>query len=147
MKFLRSSVIAALLMGLGGPAALPPAAAARDDVPAEVAARRSPNVELSDRDIHYFTKQFKAKCARCHGPDGAGGGEEAAEQAVPPANFTDTAYMSSRTDGQLFYQILMGGGERCAMPAYGPESSHGWTEEKIWRMVAFVRRFAPPAGD
>ncbi len=73
--------------------------------------------------------------------------EEAAEQAVPPANFTDSAYLSSRTDGQLFYQILMGGGERCAMPAYGPESSHGWTEEKVWRMVAFVRRFAQPAGD
>ena len=147
MKFLRSSVIAALLMGLGGQAALAPVATARDDVPAEIAARRSPIAELSDRDIRYFTKQFKAKCARCHGPDGTGGGEEAAEQAVPPANFADAAYMSSRTDGQLFYQILMGGGERCAMPAYGPESSHGWAEEKIWRMVAFVRRFAPPAGE
>jgi mono/diheme cytochrome c family protein len=144
MKFLRSCAMTALVVGLCGPAILPPPATARDDVPAEVAARQNPVGELSERDVRYFTKQFKTKCARCHGP---GGGEEAAEQAVPPANFTDSAYMSSRTDGQLFYQILMGGGERCAMPAYGPESSHGWTEEKVWRMVAFVRRFAQPAGD
>jgi len=147
MKFLRSSAIAALVMGLCGPAALAPTAAARDDVPAEVAARKNPVGDLSDRDIRYFTKQFKAKCARCHGPDGTGGGDEAAEQAVAPANFSDSAYMSSRTDGQLFYQILMGGGDRCAMPAYGPESSHGWTDEKVWRMVAFVRRFAQSAGE
>ena len=143
MKFLRSSAMAVLVVGLCGPA-MPPPAMARDDVPAEVAARRNPVGELSDRDVRYFAKQFKTKCARCHGPDGTGGGEEAAEQAVPPADLTDSALMSDRTDGQLFYQILMGGGERCAMPAYGPESSHGWTEEKVWYMVAFVRRFSEP---
>ena len=41
----------------------------------------------------------------------------------------------------------MGGGERCAMPAYGPESDHGWNEEKIWSMVRFVRRFAEPPAE
>jgi hypothetical protein len=55
--------------------------------------------------------------------------------------------MKGRTDGQLFYQILMGGGERCAMPAFGPESAHAWNDEKIWRMVAFVRLFAQPQAD
>lgn len=147
MQFLRSSAIAALLVGLCGTLGPSWSAAARDDVPAEVAARENPVGTLSDRDVRYFAKQFKTKCARCHGADGGGGGEEAAEQDVPPANLTDAAYMSARSDGQLFYQILMGGGERCAMPAYGPESSHGWTEEKVWRMVAFVRRFAQPTGD
>ena len=147
MEALRSSALSALLVGLCSSVVLPPSAAARDDVPADVAARKNPVTELSDRDVRYFTKQFKAKCARCHGLDGTGGGEEAAEQAVPPADFTDAAYMSGRTDGQLFHQILMGGGERCAMPDFGPESSHGWSEEKIWRMVAFVRRFAQSPGD
>jgi mono/diheme cytochrome c family protein len=147
MKFLRSSAIAALLVGLCGPAGLSWPAAARDDVPAEMAARENPIGALSDRDVRYFAKQFKTKCARCHGADGSGGGEDAAEQDVPPADLTDSAHMSGRTDGQLFYQILKGGGDRCAMPAYGPESSHGWTEEKVWRMVAFVRRFAQPTGD
>jgi mono/diheme cytochrome c family protein len=114
----------------------------RDDVPKEIRNQKNP-VILEDSEIRYYQRQFKGKCARCHGKDGAGGGisGEALEQAVPPANFTDAAYMKTRTDGQLFYQIFMGGGDRCAMPAFGPESDHAWTEEKIWHMVAFVRRF------
>ena len=60
----------------------------------------------------------------------------------PAADFSDAATMSTRSDGQLFYQILMGGGERCAMPAFGPESAHAWSEDKSWRMVAFARLFA-----
>ncbi len=50
--------------------------------------------------------------------------------------------MATRTDGQLFYQILMGGGQRSAMPAFGPESDVGWSEEKIWLMVLYVRKFS-----
>jgi mono/diheme cytochrome c family protein len=119
---------------------------ARDDVPEEIARRENP-VTLSPRKIKYYAKQFRAKCARCHGSAGDGGGEESAGQAVPPTDFTDAATMGTRSDGQLFYQILMGGGERCAMPAFGPESDHGWPEEKVWSMVAFVRRFAAPASE
>jgi mono/diheme cytochrome c family protein len=119
-------------------------ASARDDVPAEIAARENP-VVLADDEVRFYKRQFKAKCARCHGKDGKGGGPESAEQEVPPRDLTDAAYMKTRSDGQLFYQILMGGGERCAMPAFGPESSHAWSEDKIWRMVAFVRLFARPA--
>jgi mono/diheme cytochrome c family protein len=146
MPLARSSRLTALLLGGLLGLALSPAAPARDDTPAEIAARTNP-VTLEPRDVRYYARQFRGKCARCHGPDGAGGGEEAAEQAVPPANFTDAAFMSTRSDGQLFYQILMGGGERCAMPAFGPESSHGWSEDKIWHMVAFVRRFAAPPSE
>ena len=75
------------------------------------------------------------------------GGDEAEDQAVPPRDFTDTAYMNSRTDGQLFYQILAGGGGESPMPAFGPGSDQAWNEEKIWGMVAFVRRFSEPAED
>ncbi len=117
----------------------PPCAAARDDVPEEIAKQTNHVTHLTPRDIRYYKKQFKTKCARCHGLDGSGGGEEAAAQQVPPADFTDAEYMSTRTDGQLFYQVLLGGGEGCAMPAFGPESDHGWGENKIWYMVAFVR--------
>ena len=129
------------VLGLALAIALAPVAGARDDVPEEIASRSNP-VTLEPREERYFARQYRAKCARCHGADGAGGGEEAAEQPVPPADFSDAATMSTRSDGQLFYQILMGGGERCAMPAFGPESSHAWSEDKIWRMVAFVRLFA-----
>jgi len=134
-------VRAALALLAVGACLGPAAAPARDDVPEEIARRENPET-LDERETRYYARQFKAKCARCHGRDGTGGGEESADQAVPPADFTDAVAMGRRSDGQLFYQILAGGGERCAMPAFGPGSSHGWSEEKIWHMVAFVRRFA-----
>jgi mono/diheme cytochrome c family protein len=121
-----------------------PPISARDDVPPEIAERENP-VQLTEPRVRYFARQFRGKCARCHGAKGDGGGEEAQAQDVPPRDFTDAAFMGTRTDGQLFYQIYAGGGERCAMPAYGPGSDHGWNEEKIWGMVAYVRRFAKPA--
>lgn len=116
---------------------------ARDDVPGDVKSMKNP-VKLEESEIRYYERQFKGKCSRCHGLDGTGTGVDAAatDGLARPANFTDAKFMASRTDGQLFYQILMGGGERCAMPAFGPESDHAWTEDKIWHMVAFVRRFS-----
>jgi mono/diheme cytochrome c family protein len=121
-------------------------ASARDDVPAEIAARENP-VVLADDEVRFYKRQFKAKCARCHGKDGKGGGPESAEQEVPPRDLTDAAYMKTRSDGQLFYQILKGGSDESTMPGFGPDSAQGWNEERIWYMVAFVRRFSEPAGD
>ena len=115
---------------------------ARDDVPDDVKAMKNP-VTLEESEVRYYQRQFKGKCSRCHGLDGTGTGAHAVvtEGFARPADFTDPKFMATRTDGQFFYQILMGGGERCAMPAFGPESDHAWKEDKIWHMVAFVRRF------
>jgi mono/diheme cytochrome c family protein len=137
-----ATLLAPLLIGLGCLVSAPEISGS-DDVPPEIAQRENP-VSLPEDRVRYFARQFKAKCARCHGIDGDGAGKEASGQAVPPRDFTDPAYMESRTDGQLFYQILVGGGTRCAMPAFGPGTDHSWTEEKIWYMVGYVRRFARP---
>ncbi len=117
----------------------------RDDVPPEYIEMKNPHPELAEANVKYFKKQLKVKCGRCHGEDGTGGTPESEGQEFPPRDFTDTEYMQTRTDGQLFYQILMGGGERCAMPAYGPESDHAWNEDKIWQMVTYLRRLSDPA--
>ncbi len=113
-----------------------------DAVPAQYAALANPEPPLEKRRLRYWRKQFKAKCARCHGAAGDGGGEEAGRQAAPPVAFTDAAFMDNCTDGQLFYQIAFGGEDKSAMPAFGPESDQGWSEQKVWQMVAFIRRFA-----
>jgi mono/diheme cytochrome c family protein len=134
------SLAACLMLTLG---CAPGPAIAQDEVPAEYRDRTNP-VTLDERGVRYYTRQFKGKCARCHGVDGKGSGTEAGSQAVRPADLTDAEYMQSRTDGELFYQILVGGEERSAMPAFGPTSNAGWSEDKIWLMVAFVRRFAEP---
>jgi len=121
-------------------------ASARDDTPVEISSKSNP-VELEETELRYYKRQWKGKCSRCHGMDGKGGGKNAAAQRVPPTNFTDASHMQTRTDGQLFYQILMGGGDRCAMPAFGPESDYAWNEDKIWHLVAYVRRFATTSSD
>lgn len=116
-------------------------ALACDPVPADYQQLKNP-ISLPADKVAYYRKQFKTKCARCHGEKGDGGGEEAGDQKVKPANFTDAAFITTCTDGHLFYQIVNGGEEKSAMPAFGPESDYGWSEEKVWHMVAFIRRFA-----
>jgi mono/diheme cytochrome c family protein len=147
MHSTNSRTVTLASLGLALAFLLPSGGQARDDVPENIARARNPVTKLTPRDVRYYKKQFKTKCSRCHGIDGKGGGEEAAEQEVPPADLTDASYMKTRTEGQLYYQILMGGGDRCAMPAFGPESDHGWSDNKVWYMVTFVRRFSQPPAE
>ena len=82
---------------------------------------------------------FLTACLKPRDLDPADGGDDAAIQPVPPANFRDRARMATRSDGQLYWQILKGGAPRSEMPAFGPGSDKSWSEEKIWGMVAFLR--------
>jgi len=137
-----SALLIAAIAALAYGCASKPATAA-DDVPVEYREKTNP-VTLEEKRVRYYQRQFKGKCARCHGLDGTGRGKEATDQAIAPADFTDSEFMKSRTDGEFFYQILVGGEDKSAMPAFGPTSAAGWSEEKIWGMVAFVRRFSEP---
>ncbi len=94
---------------------------------------------LSEERIAYFEKQFQTKCARCHGKDAKGGGPNSAELEIPPRNLTDASYMDTRTDEQIFRQILEGGKDESPMPGFGPDSNQGWSEAKVWEMVRYVR--------
>ncbi len=118
---------------------LPALLFAENDVPTEYMKLKNPLV-LSESRTKYFAKQFLTKCARCHGE--LGNGTTEAEMEVRPADLTDTNFMKSRTDGELFYQIEKGGEERSAMPAFGEDSDHGWSDQKIWGMVAYLRQLA-----
>jgi len=78
------------------------------------------------------------KCAQCHGETGKGDGPEGKMYDPPPGNLKDAKHMSTRTDGELFYQISQG---RKPMPAFKKRLS----EEQRWQLVLFVRSFAEPA--
>ncbi len=86
-------------IGIG---AVPSDACARDDVPEDVAHLENP-VVLEESELRYYKRQYKGKCARCHGKDGSGGTERVEPPLLAPADFTDAKYMASRTDGQFFY--------------------------------------------
>jgi mono/diheme cytochrome c family protein len=72
------------------------------------------------------------KCAECHGEKGRGDGPQARMYDPTPGNLTDTKHMSTRTDGELFYQISEG---HRPMPAFKKRLS----EEQRWQLVLFVR--------
>jgi mono/diheme cytochrome c family protein len=83
---------------------------------------------------------YERSCIGCHGLTGQGG-RMAAMLAVLPRNLVDQAYMSTRSDQQLFDVISKGGaatGLSAAMTAFGSQLS----EQQIWDTVAYIRTLA-----
>jgi mono/diheme cytochrome c family protein len=74
-------------------------------------------------------------CRSCHGSNGDGKGEKAAELSVAPGDFTDAQKMGESTDGELFWQITRG---RLPMPAFADKLN----EEERWEVVDYIRKFA-----
>lgn len=65
---------------------------------------------------------YTATCALCHGATGAGDGPGGAGLDPKPANFTDPAFWSDKTDEELTKAILEGGaavGKSASMPMWG----------------------------
>jgi mono/diheme cytochrome c family protein len=80
-------------------------------------------------------KLYGYDCAMCHGKDGDGKGDMAADMKNMP-DFTHQDALKGRTDGELFYIIRNGKGED--MPPEGDRAK----DEDVWNMVNYVRSFA-----
>ncbi len=105
------------------------------DAPAEYLSQKNPY--FSAKDIKYGKRQYMSKCADCHGDEGEGDPEEP-EVVV----FKDGSRMKTRPDGQLFYIIQNGAGPDAEMEAFGAESDYGFSDKKIWKIIAFIRTLA-----
>jgi mono/diheme cytochrome c family protein len=79
-------------------------------------------------------KFFGYSCAMCHGKDGDGKGDLAAEMKLELHNWHDPASIEKMTDGELFYIITNGKGK---MPSQGDRSP----ERQRWNLVNLVRSF------
>jgi mono/diheme cytochrome c family protein len=100
------------------------------------AARRLKNpVPPTAEAIAAAKPDYVEHCRSCHGEKGDGKGEKAPELSVAPGDFTDARAMSSRTDGQLFWQITRG---RLPMPAFEDKL----TDQQRWQLVDYIRTFA-----
>jgi mono/diheme cytochrome c family protein len=71
----------------------------------------------------------------CHGKDGDGKGDIAADMKLKVTDFTDPATLKGRTDGELFYVIKNGKGD---MPPEGKRMK----PEGLWDLVNYVRSLA-----
>jgi mono/diheme cytochrome c family protein len=79
----------------------------------------------------------KAFCVACHGRDGKGLGPGLDLKGPLPRDFTDKAWQSARTDGELFW-ILKNGSPGTDMAPFIPLILN---EEEAWQVLTYIRSF------
>ncbi len=86
----------------------------------------------------YREKARPTPCRLCHGLRGDGNGRLAEKLVPPPRNFTCRETMKEIPDGQMFW-IIKNGSRGTAMPAHKLTLS----DNEIWRLILYLRQFAP----
>ena len=108
-------------------------------IPADAAKKTNP-IKSSPESLARAKKWWGLDCAMCHGKDGTGKGEVAADMKLKIVDFTDPSILKERTDGEIFYIIKNGHND---MPPEGPRIK---TEEN-WDLVNYVRSLAKKKAD
>jgi mono/diheme cytochrome c family protein len=102
-----------------------------------------PGAKAETLDLGTAQKQYNKYCAKCHGADGHGDGEQGATLKQKPKAFVDATEMAKVDDEKLFETIKFGGepveGSKSDMPAMGKSLS----DFEIRCLVAYVRNFCP----
>jgi mono/diheme cytochrome c family protein len=123
------------------PSAPPAAATNQFNVPPDYLAKVNP-IKPTAESQAYAKKQYGWDCAMCHGANGDGKGDVAAEQKLQLRDYRDPATLKSMSDGEIYYIIEKGKGQ---MPAEGDRAK----PEQIWNLVIYIRKMAngeaPPA--
>jgi mono/diheme cytochrome c family protein len=117
-------------LSLQQPAATPVAST----IPADAARLVNPIKPTAEAQVR-AKKVYGYDCAMCHGPNGNGKGDLAAEMKPPLKDYTDPAALKDMSDGELFYVIKNGKGQ---MPSEGDRAK----TDDLWNMVVLVRSFA-----
>lgn len=114
--------------------AKPAATPAPSSIPAEAAHLVNP-VKPTPESQAQAKKMYGYDCAVCHGANGNGKGDLAADMKPPLKDYTDPAALKDISDGELFYIIKDGKGQMAG-------ESDRMKPEGIWNMVILVRSFA-----
>jgi len=131
-------ILAMLAMGLvelgGFQEAQKPAddkASAETKAVAEPAKLANP-VKPTPESIALGKKAYSMDCAMCHGKDGSGDGDLAADMKLKLKNYRDSGALKDLTDGEMYSIILTGKGQMT-----GEEGRMKATQ--IWNVVNYVR--------
>lgn len=116
------------------PAAPSAAAPSQSSVPAEYLSKANP-VKPTPESQARAKKMYGWDCAMCHGDNGDGKGDVAAEQKLPMRNYRDPASLKGMSDGEIYYIIEKGKGQ---MPAEGDRAK----PDEIWNLVIYLKRMA-----
>lgn len=101
-------------------------------VPAEYVGKVNPvkpTAELQER----AKKLYGWDCAMCHGENGNGKGDVAADQKLAMSDFKDS--LAKMSDGEIFYIIQNGKGKM-------PSESDRANPDLIWNMVTYLRKMS-----
>jgi mono/diheme cytochrome c family protein len=107
-------------------------------IPVDAAQKMNP-VKPTAESLARGKRQFGFDCAMCHGKNGDGSGDVAADLKLKMKNHADPATLKDLSDGELFYIIKKGKND---MPPEGDRVKN----EEIWDMVNYVRSFAKKGG-
>ena len=110
------------------------AAPAAVSVPADVAKMVNP-VKSTPQSQAQARKMYGYDCAMCHGANGNGKGELAADMKLTLKDYTNAADLKDISDGEIFHVIKDGKGQMTG------EGERVKTDE-VWNMVILVRSFA-----
>ena len=83
----------------------------------------------------------KGTCFNCHGKDGDGNGPLAVQLNPSPRNFQHHGFWRHRTEGEIFW-VIKNGSVGTSMVGFGGQL----TDEEIWSIILYVRRFAGAHG-
>jgi mono/diheme cytochrome c family protein len=109
-------------------------AAAEFKIPPDAAKAPNP-VKPTPASLAQGKKMYGFDCALCHGKDGDGKGDLAADMNLKLADYRDSAALKDMTDGEMFYIIKNGKGQMTG------EADRVKLEE-IWNLVNYVRSLA-----
>lgn len=111
--------------------AVKPAAPAAFVIPPEAAKLANP-VKSTAASLAQGKQMYGFDCAMCHGKDGDGKGDLAADMKLTLKDYRDPAALKGLTDGEMFYIIQKGKGD---MTGEGDRQK----PEEIWDMINYVR--------
>lgn len=115
--------------------------ATESKVPPDAARQVNP-IKPTPESLAQAKKMYGLDCAMCHGENGDGKGDLAADLKGKVPDLTDPATLKDRTDGELFYTIKTHG--KGEMPPEGERIK----ADGIWGLVNYVRSLAKkPATD
>lgn len=109
-------------------------------IPPDIAKQPNP-VKATAASIAAGKQMYGYDCAMCHGANGDGKGDLAADMKLNLKDYRDAASLKDVTDGEMFYIIQKGKGD---MPSEGDRQK----PDGIWNMVNYIRSLskkAPPA--
>jgi mono/diheme cytochrome c family protein len=109
--------------------------AAADAKPPSDTVKKENPVKPSPTSIASGKKKYGQDCAMCHGNEGAGDGDLAADMHLKLADFRDAAALKTLSDGDIYNIINNGKGKMM-----GEEGR--LKPDDIWDVINFVRSLA-----